>query len=366
MTAFRTLIDRMRGTGSASVTVPVMDGPLKPNTLLDKALVVAELGAPVDLVRRGPEILTASGTSLLTITRRSGTRPELVQRLEHDITALASHSDGTVAVALSDGSIQLIRPGSEKPAPLGPRPGIPCITAMAFADGQTLIVCSGSTQHPRLAWKRDLMSLNALGSIWRVNTASGAQDCLADGLAFPHGVLPRPEGLVITESWRHRLLLLQPGKKPYSVADDLPGYPARLAAASDGGLWVPLFAPRRQMVEFVLSERAYCRQMMEEIPEEYWMAPSMSTGSSYLEPLMGGAIRQLGVLKPWAPTRSYGMLVKMNEKFEPVASLHSRADGKWHGITSCLEFEGAVLAASEGGNAIISSDLAVEKAGVTT
>ena len=39
----------------------------------------------------------------------------------------------------------------------------------------------------------------------------------------------------------------------------------------------------------------------------------------------------MGVLKPWAPSRSYGLVIKLNDDFEPTLSLHSRADGSSHG-----------------------------------
>ena len=64
-------------------------------------------------------------------------------------------------------------------------------------------------------------------------------------------------------------------------------------------------------------------------------------------------MKQLARLKPWAPTPSYGLIVELDERFRPVASFHSRADGKFHGIRSVIEVDGALLAASAGANAIL-------------
>jgi hypothetical protein len=61
----------------------------------------------------------------------------------------------------------------------------------------------------------------------------------------------------------------------------------------------------------------------------------------------------MGIHKPWSPSRSYGLVVKLDAQLRPVASLHSRANGRRHGITSVAEVGGRVFAASKGGNAIL-------------
>jgi hypothetical protein len=139
---------------------------------------------------------------------------------------------------------------------------------------------------------------------------------------------------------------------------DLPAYPARIAAAADGkGAWLALFAPRRQLTEFVLREHAYRKRMMDEVPPDYWVGPTLAPMKSFLEPLQGGTLKKLAAIKPWAPSRSYGLVVRLDEDYQPVFSFHSRADGTRHGITSALEVDGRLLAASHGSNAIVGIDL---------
>ncbi len=70
--------------------------------------------------------------------------------------------------------------------------------------------------------------------------------------------------------------------------------------------------------------------------------------------VLGGALRTRGIFKPWSPTRSYGLLVKLDSRFRPVASFHSRADGQHHGVTSWLDLGDQILVASQGGKAILS------------
>jgi hypothetical protein len=101
--------------------------------------------------------------------------------------------------------------------------------------------------------------------------------------------------------------------------------------------------------------------MMAEVDPDHWVSPSMKPSSTFLEPLQGGAQKHLGMLKPWAPTRSYGLVVKLDRQFRPIFSFHSRADGRRHGVTSCIEVGGRVLATSKGGDTIVQLDPAVAK-----
>jgi hypothetical protein len=138
------------------------------------------------------------------------------------------------------------------------------------------------------------------------------------------------------------------------VLEGLPAYPARLSRGADGAVWLALFAPRSQLVEFVLREDRYRRRMIDEIAPDHWLAPTLRAGGSPLEPTQQGGVRQLGVLKPWSPSRSYGLVARLDAAYRPVVSLHSRANGRRHGVTSCLEFEGRVYFAAKGDGVVAS------------
>jgi hypothetical protein len=205
------------------------------------------------------------------------------------------------------------------------------------------------------------MEVKATGSVWRVDLASGNAQCLADRLAYPNGILLRDNGrLLVAESWRHRLVELSAtaASPVKEVLIDLPGYPSRLAPAPDGGVWLCVFAPRSQLIEFVLREKTYRTRMLAEVEPPYWVAPMLSSNRTFLEPLQGGGIKQMGILKPWAPTRSYGLVIRLDAEMRPTASYHSRADGKRHGITSALQVGNSLLATSKGGDVLITLALA--------
>ena len=62
---------------------------------------------------------------------------------------------------------------------------------------------------------------------------------------------------MVSESWRSALTRISPGAGGRSepVLESLPAYPSRLSRGADNAIWLALFAPRSQLVEFVLSER---------------------------------------------------------------------------------------------------------------
>ena len=62
------------------------------------------------------------------------------------------------------------------------------------------------------------------------------------------------------------------------------------------------------------------------------------------------------MLKPWAPSRSYGLVARLDRQFRPVMGYHSRADGTRQGVTQCVETTAGLLVASKGGDAILLLD----------
>jgi long-subunit fatty acid transport protein len=93
--------------------------------------------------------------------------------------------------------------------------------------------------------------------------------------------------------------------------------------------------------------------MVATIDPAYWIAPSLSSGASFLEPIQGGARKKLNMLKPWSPSWSYGLVVRCDANMRAVASFHSRADGSIHGVTSLAETGGALFVGSKGSGAIV-------------
>lgn len=355
--ALRKSWNYIRGGGEYSVTVPPMDGALNPNTILEDAAIFAEAKSPDNVCRVGEAILFSSdGTIYRKAIGKGNAKVARLEEFDTDVTAMASLGDA-VAIALASGSI-VIKGGSHDGRTIekARESTLGCVTALAFAEPSVLLVCNGSARLPAREWKRDLMQLGRTGSVWKVNLATSEVSLIADRLGWPNGIIAGPGAMVtVSESWRHRLVSFGGSSgRENPVLNDLPAYPGRLAAAVAGnGYWLSLFAPRRQLTEFVLREPGFRRRMITEIDPEYWVGPTLAPMRSFLEPLQGGTLKKLAAIKPWAPSRSYGLVARLDEDAQPVASLHSRADGQRHGITSTVEADGTLYGTSHGSAAVI-------------
>ncbi len=334
-----------------------MDGALRPNQLLEQAPVVLSIDAPDNIVSQGGQVFFSSGATVLSLDLVSCAATSR-RVFESTVSALALSPVGDLAVGLDNGRIVVQRVnGAEQTIDEVEGRRLVCVTGLLFLPSGELAIAQGSANLPPGEWKRDLMDRGATGAVWRLDLGSGKATRLADRLAWPYGLINSADGaLVATESWRHRVIALSERGSVRPLLEDLPGYPGRMAPAGGGGYWLAVFAPRSQLIEFVQREPAFRRAMMAEIASEHWAAPTLSAASTFLEPLQGGAQKHLGMLKPWAPSRSYGLVVRLDAEFQPVASYHSRADGRRHGIVSCAEAGGRLLAASKGGGVIVAID----------
>ena len=308
-----------------------MDGAFRPNDLLEAAAVVLarrRLTSGAD----APGLLVSSGRSLLGSTGRAAPAASF----DADISALAGLPDGGAAVGLVDGRIAFVG-GPHDGKTIAAKPEVRCVTALAAGAGRRLAGRQwlGDARPGRVEARP--MEKNASGSVWRLEPTSGALDAIGGGLAYPNGLLDEGDSIVVSESWRCALTRFARRRARAPVLEDLPAYPGRLSKGADQAIWLALFAPRSQLVEFVLSEDRYRRRMIEEIDADFWVAPCLRSGRSPLEPIQQGGVKQLGVeavvaeplLRPDRASR---------QRVPSVASLHSRANGRRHGVTSCLAF----------------------------
>ncbi len=354
--ALKTFTDRLLGRGDATITVPSFDGALKPNQLLEKAEIVGQFDAPEDLASDGKALYIADGN---TVRRLDGTAATEVRRFDRTITALCCLPDGGIAIALDGREVQVFaEPSAPSAAVTFSGFSMHAINALAPGPGRTLVATDGSTARPYRQWVHDLMERGRTGRVLILDIASGSVSTLASGLRYAFGACAAGSDLFVSESWKHRVVALSADGSPRTILDHLPVYPSRLSPASAGGFWLTAFAARTQLVEFVLRENAYRRRMMAEIDPEYWIAPKLESGQSFLEPMQGAHIKTMGVVKPWAPPRSYGLVIRLDAGGVPLYALHSRVDGVNHGIVAAIEMGGALYAIAKGPGRLLRVPLA--------
>ena len=216
----------------------------------------------------------------------------------------------------------------------------------------------GNARHCAEDWRLDLMEGDKSGRIVACGPAFDKPQVLLRGLDYPAGLAAADGHLWFAESFVHRLSRAPiPGPAaigtPEIVIPNLPGYPSRVSAIRAGGFWLSLFALRTHLVEFVLREDDFRREMMRTIPQAYWVAPALSSGRDCLEPLQVGGLRALGIEKPWAPPRSYGLAARLDADGEVVETFHSRVGGRHHGVTAAIETAQGVVLISKGGGRVL-------------
>jgi hypothetical protein len=356
--ALEDFLDRVLGRGDAAITVPPFDGPLKPNQLLESAEVLAEFAAPEDLADIGGALYVADGPSL---RRWEGSAPREVRRFDRPITAVCGLAGGRLAVALDGTDIRIFAAveGTDEGKRIAG--DLRAVNALAAGPDGSLLATDGSANEPYGEWVRDLLNRGRSGRLLSVDIETGVVKVRASGLQYAFGAASAGNEVLVSESWKHRLLVVAPNGSSRIALDQLPVYPSRIVPASDGGFWLTAFTARTQLIEFILRERGYRKRMMREMPPEYWVAPRLRSGASFREPMQGAHLKTMGVVKPWAPPRSYGLVIRLAPDFSPLFSFHSRVDGENHGVTAVAELDGALYVLAKGSRRLLRLSLSAAK-----
>lgn len=349
------------GYGS-QLAIPVLDGALHPNNRIDECEVVKEsLAMPDDLV------IDQNGTVYLSCENKVLKFPTLDEE-QYSVYAefkgitggLNFHPDGRLLVCVGGEGVWLVdHSGAPEKIELSLEKPLLSPTCIAVGPDGGIYITEGSSQHSLENWVRDLMEKRSDGRLIHFDPQTKKSKVLLSKLKYPHGICFNTAGdsLILTESWAHRISRYPLNDIRAERGEDfmrnLPGYPARIIAAAEDTYWVALFARRTQLIELVLVEKQYRTEMMRQIEPAYWIAPSITPAQSYLEPLQGGQIKQLGVMKPWAPPRSYGLVIRVDSHGEVKESLHCRSEGERHGITGLYQHLGQLYLVSKGGGYLL-------------
>jgi hypothetical protein len=340
--------------------IPIFENALKGNDILNAGSIVARLNDPVDLATDGENVFVATQFAIHRLCDDAD--PVIIHRTTSPITAIAS-IEGGIAYALHGQEVRILGGLYDGWISMGASGGgFNAINAL-FADGQRLLISDGSQVHSADEWRRDLMALGSGGRVFSVMPRRGEALLLASGLRYAFGVAGWNGGTLISESWSHRLRFLDEAGKSQVVLNELPAYPSRLARAKDG-FWLTMFCARTELVEFVLREDSYRHRMISSIDPDLWICPQLRSFKHSGEPVQWGAVRQRGQVKPWAPPRSYGLVVKLDHTGVPRYSFHSRMGGSFHGIVGAAERHGQLYLLSMGDGVVLRLDIGQAEQGL--
>lgn len=153
ITTLRRAYTAFRGFDDETGSVPMMDGPLRPNALLDAARVALTLHDVDNLTPWRDGLLCSSGQEIVHLARASGQLGITERRaFEAPVSFIASEPGGGLAVEL-DGKGVLLLEGSHAGRMIARAGGRPllCPTAALFLTPDDLIIASGAADHPA-AW----------------------------------------------------------------------------------------------------------------------------------------------------------------------------------------------------------------------
>lgn len=368
MSLAREIVDRIFFPNRDPHAIPVLDGGFSPNTRLDEAALAAEIPAPDALaIGSGGEIYVSTAQEIRRFHNGDVSRSDRFAAFEAPVGAL-TFGEGRLYAALAGvGVVALDAEGRETGRlTAADGEGLGCVTALAIGDDGSVLLTDGSRRNGAGAWLRDLMEKRpGSGRVVRCGADLGGAAVLRDGLSWPAGVAADGGEILVAEAWSHRLLSISPTDGSMRVrVKNFAGYPSRIRPSAAGGHWIAFFAMRTQLTEFVLREDRFRARMMAEIEPELWIGPSLGDHFDYREPTQVGRIKKLGIQKPWAPPRSYGLVARVNAEGEAVESLHSRVSGETHGVTDLAELGGRLLVISKGRGKLVSIPLQTTRSGV--
>jgi hypothetical protein len=347
--------------GSEQHAIPPLDGAFSPNDRLDACLPIGDsLLYPDDIVEGGDGALYVSvGPQVLRLAGDGYVERSVFAQFDHDAGGLAVHPDGRLLVCVAGcGLVAVDTAGRQSWLNQAEDQPLRCLTSVAASADGTIFASEGSRHYEPDNWCRDLMEKSRSGRLVVCGPGLDAAKVLLRGLCYPYGLAISADRryLWFTESWAHRISRAEIGGQtiatPHPVIGNLPGYPARLGPATDG-FWVSLFAVRTHLIEFVLREDDYRYEMMRTIPQAFWIAPTLAATGHVLEPMQSGSVKALGIHKPWAPPRSYGLVARIDSDGEAQESLHSRVGGAYHGITAACETAQGLVIVSKGSGRLL-------------
>ena len=173
----------------------MMDGPLRPNALLDAAPVALSLADVDNLTQHHGALLCSSGAQVLRLYAAGNFACPSDARVFEQAVTLSRRPSDSLAIGLdSRGVLMLEGPHAGKTiTEVGGQPPR-CPTGGLFIDREHLIVANGAEGRTAADWKRDLMERGATGSLWLIDLSALSPTATQrpTDLAFPTGLAHAP------------------------------------------------------------------------------------------------------------------------------------------------------------------------------
>jgi hypothetical protein len=334
-------------------SVPPMDAGLRPNSVLDDATELLAVGEhePDDVVALSPDLLWFSSGN--AVWKLEGLAVEAVAQFSGQVSAIARRDADVVAAIEGHGLVSIERNGRVRDM-CTDETVASCVTDLTSLPDETLLATVGSARVPSNGWASALVECDHTGCLVRI--ADDRAQLVAEDLPWPSGIAPGDgKDILLSLSLglrveRRALTALSEEGTP--ILSNLPAYPGRIRRGRTGW-WVAAPYVRNRGTELILDEPKLRRELVASIMPSQWPVPRLRSENPYTEPLQLGQLRVLGVLKPWAPPRAYGLLFLLGSEGRVVRSFHSRVDGNRHGVTGVTEGNDRLIVAVRGGRTLL-------------
>lgn len=361
MSLARDIIDRLFFSDRDVHAIPVLDGGFAPNQRLEEAALLTEMpGARSLALDDNGGLFVAAGHAILHYENAHVPPPRVFADAEAAIGALAWH-DGLLFACIAGHGVRAFDADGRVIGEVTEAEGkaLRCALAVTVAADGTVFITDGSRDNGPDLWLQDLMQCRPpSGRLIAWKRGQDGASVVAGSLAWPAGVAVAPDqrALLVAESWTHRLLAIpREGGAPRVLVKNFAGYPGSLTADPEGDYWICFFALRSQLTEFVLREAGFRKRMMETVPPELWISPTLGGRLDVREPTQVGRIKKLGIQKPWAPARSYGLVARIDATGYALESLHSRSAGTVHGVTGAVRRGEELLVVAAGHGKLVAA-----------
>lgn len=347
-------------------SVPPLDGGLRPNDDLDGAWTLLAGGPqdePDDLVRLADgRWVVSQGRRLLTLdwsseqSSRALTTAGLLAELPGPVTGIDADGADVVAAVEGHGIVRVAADGTVTTL-CSDEAVRSCVTAVLVTDDRILLTV-GSRHRSADEWAQALITADASGQL--VGVTEGHATVLADGLPWPAGVADFDGAVAISMSLTHRIELWQVdgtrARLERELLSRLAVYPGRIRRAAEGW-WVAAPHARNRLTDLLLDEPDLVRRLERDVDPASWPLPRLRAADVYRDPMQLGQLRVLGVVKPWAPPRSYGLAFLVDGQGLVSRSHHSRISGDRHGITGLATAEdGTLILVARGARRVVGLD----------
>ena len=345
------LMEWLRPGAVRRASIPPLEAGLRPNSRLDDSPILLNDGAtPQDVAFLHGVLYVSEGTR---VARVADGRAEPLADLGGAVGALRIVGDDLIVAVAGRGLARVTSTGQvldECNHDLIRQ----CVTDFAVLPDGTCIVAVGSTDVAADQWSHELVAGRRSGRLVAVR-ASEAQ-VLDDRLGWPAGVASDGTGgFLVSLAMDHRVerrQLRSPGTGTALTAN-MAGYPGRIRERTTGGWWIAMPYLRNRATELILADDAIRADMAANVDPTLWLVPMLRSENVYRDPLQIGQQRVMGVLKPWAPPRAYGLALRLDPDGRIIESAHSRPDGSRKGVTGVAVRDGGVVVACQGARMLV-------------